>query len=194
MFIFEYTAKNNQHIRALHTGDFRASSYHLTIPSISRVPFDIIYLDTTYLAPSHTFPDQSKVIKAASDLMFKIVCEGKDPRDLLQKSSLVNGKLVTYKNESSFMKMWLKSSTPVPIKNYLILVGSYTIGKERIYIEIANRIKSLLYVESQKKKILECLEWDEVMKLLSNDASKARVHIVPMGQLNADVHSFRSSL
>jgi len=198
LFLFEYELKNRL-VRALHTGDFRASKTHLAYPSISSIPLDIIYLDTTYLAPSHTFPEQQKVITSCAELLKLIVIDRKDPRELLGGSTkLVNGKSVTYKNESSQLTSWLKSkipsfgmSTKKADDSVLVLVGSYTIGKERIYMEVAKAIGSLVYVESQKLRILECLEWEEIEAMLTRDASKATVHVVPMGHLNHEVsHSF----
>lgn len=193
LFLFEYTIKN-RNIRALHTGDFRASKTHLAFDSISKSSLDIIYLDTTYLAPSHTFPEQTKVIQSCAELLRLIIIDRKDPREVLGNSTkLKDGKSITYKSESSQMSKWLKSKIPnfgtkqKLDENVIVLVGSYTIGKERIYMEVAKAIGSLVYVESQKLRILECLEWDEIKDILTRDATKATVHVVPMGHLNHEV-------
>ncbi len=197
--MFEYDdSKNSKPLRALHTGDFRACKTHLSHPSISQIPLDLIYLDTTYLAPSHTFPEQNEVVSACAELLRLAIIEKQSIKDLTGATTKTfKGKLVTYKNESSMMRRWLASKTqknPVDdlasiasYANVLILVGSYTIGKERIYLEIAKALKTRIYVENSKKKILHCLEWPELIDYLTDKPGEALVHVVPMGHLKAEV-------
>jgi len=63
----------------------------------------------------------------------------------------------------------------------LFLVGSYTIGKERVAFAAARAAGSRLYAGAAKRAVLDCLPLapDEAALLTGDDAS-SNVHIVPM--------------
>ncbi|KAG0233431.1 hypothetical protein BGW41_001489 [Actinomortierella wolfii] len=63
----------------------------------------------------------------------------------------------------------------------LVCVGTYLIGKERVFMAIAKAIHSKVFVQPAKLKILECLEDPELMAMLTNDPQEAQVHLVHMG-------------
>ena len=68
--------------------------------------------------------------------------------------------------------------------NSLIICGSYTIGKEKVFTSIADEIGVKIYVKSEKKKILDCLN-DEKLKLkLTLDPKETCLHVLPMNILN----------
>jgi DNA cross-link repair 1A protein len=66
----------------------------------------------------------------------------------------------------------------------LIVCGAYTIGKERVFIAIAEKLQSKIYVTKEKKKIIDCLENDNFQKMLTLDPNEAGLHVIPMGKLN----------
>lgn len=118
--------------RYLHCGDFRASPAHINHPAIQGRNFDIIYLDTTYLNPAYSFPPQPQVIDACRDLVLAN----------LRGEMQVNGSMLDMM-KSGFKKL----SDGVSVvkgekeeedeklqlpKDVLIVVGTYSIGKERI--------------------------------------------------------------
>ncbi|KAI9193182.1 beta-lactamase-like protein, partial [Polychytrium aggregatum] len=129
-------------IKILHTGDFRASPEHIKHPSLRDVRLHAVYLDTTYCAPSHCFPEQSLVVRAISSLARP-------------------GRL-------------------------LVAVGTYLIGKERIFVGIAKAMGSKIYVEPRKHRILSCLEDPELARMLTQDKDEADLHVVSMGQMNRE--------
>jgi DNA cross-link repair 1A protein len=63
----------------------------------------------------------------------------------------------------------------------LFLFGSYTIGKERLYLQAAKVLNCKIYVSATKKKILDCLDLppDEAA-LLTTDDSETNLHAVPL--------------
>ncbi|KAL4522626.1 hypothetical protein Ndes2526A_g01010 [Nannochloris sp. 'desiccata'] len=63
----------------------------------------------------------------------------------------------------------------------LFLFGSYTIGKERLYLQAAKVLGCKIYVSATKKKILDCLDLapDEAA-LLTTDDSETNLHAVPL--------------
>ncbi|XP_059159126.1 uncharacterized protein LOC131943136 [Physella acuta] len=70
--------------------------------------------------------------------------------------------------------------------NTLIVCGSYTIGKEKIFIAIAKILDSKICVMSDKKKVLDCLNDEELKSRVTLDWSKGQVHVLPMGKLNQE--------
>ncbi|XP_046548367.1 DNA cross-link repair 1A protein-like [Haliotis rubra] len=67
--------------------------------------------------------------------------------------------------------------------NTLIVCGTYTIGKERVFSAIADALQSKVCVKRDKKVIIECLEDQHLQKMVTLDPKEARVHVLPMGKL-----------
>ncbi|CAG5121490.1 unnamed protein product [Candidula unifasciata] len=68
--------------------------------------------------------------------------------------------------------------------NTLVICGTYTIGKEKIFTAIAEALRSRICVTRDKKKVLDCLDDPELQTRLTLDWSQAQVHVLPMGKLN----------
>lgn len=66
----------------------------------------------------------------------------------------------------------------------LIVVGSYTIGKEKVFLAIAETVKSKIGVTKEKKRILDCQENSHLNKLVSLNMDECMVHVVKMNSLN----------
>eukprot|EP00038_Savillea_parva_P031554 m.87854 g.87854 ORF g.87854 m.87854 type:complete len:952 (+) comp9728_c0_seq1:293-3148(+) len=80
--------------RILHTGDFRAAKDLTHGPDLhdllSRGPIDILYLDTTYNRPKHTFPPQRDILNALDRLVREELA--REPRTLFIVGSYSIGK------------------------------------------------------------------------------------------------------
>ena len=65
----------------------------------------------------------------------------------------------------------------------LFLFGSYTIGKEKIYLSVAEKLKMKVYVDSRRYRILSSLEWPkERMQLFTKNKSESCLWVVPLGR------------
>ena len=63
----------------------------------------------------------------------------------------------------------------------LFLFGSYTIGKERLYLEAARVTGRKVYVSATKKKVLDCLALPpDYAQLLTTDDAETNLHAVPL--------------
>ncbi|KAG5722809.1 DNA cross-link repair protein pso2/snm1 [Termitomyces sp. T112] len=157
--------------RYLHCGDFRASPRHVLHPLVNGKRIDHVYLDTTYLDPKYTFPPQPLVISACAELSRRLVAG-----EPLGHTSTAMDKWAISKNIGN------QSET----ERWLIVVGTYSIGKERIVKAIAHAVNSKVYCDSRKAAILRCQADAELNALLTSDPLEATVHLVPLGTITSD--------
>ncbi|KAI9592460.1 beta-lactamase-like protein [Syncephalis fuscata] len=170
--------------RHLHTGDFRAIQEHVEHDAIAKCPvLDTVYLDTTYLNPSYAFPAQSSVLNAVAELVGRL-----DEETVTTEQSKRNSFLMKWiKQETTEVKVTESTSTTSRVEKsprVLFVVGTYLIGKERVFQAIANALSSKIYVTDEKRRILNCLEDPQLDALLTSEPSEAKVHVVSMFQLN----------
>ena len=180
LFLFEYKVGDKKHV-ILHCGDFRASPRQTNHPALHRKFVDSIYLDTTYLNPRYAFPSQSHVISAVAALCKSLAIE--DP-ELAAKDPVVRSRaqsgIETYfaKDEGSAMA----SSRG----RLLVVVGTYSIGKERIVKAIAKALCSKVYANPYKRRICARLEDTELDAMLTTDPHAAQVHMTSLMEIRAE--------
>ena len=67
----------------------------------------------------------------------------------------------------------------------LHLFGAYTIGKEKMYLSVAMKLKMKVYVDNRRHRILSALQWPkECMNLLTTRKEEASIWVVPLGDIN----------
>ncbi|KAJ6134720.1 hypothetical protein N7523_001042 [Penicillium sp. IBT 18751x] len=199
LFLFEKSfgdGPNARRQRILHCGDFRASPAHVEHPLLRPDPInpatgqprqqriDQCYLDTTYLNPKYAFPNQEDVIAACSELCVRL---NQEAGVMLDSGSNGTGGL---------MNKFLSSVTgndnrnkEQPLKNngrLLVVIGTYSIGKERICLGIARALGSKIFATPQKQRICKCLEDPELSSLLTSDPKEAQVHMQTLFEIRAD--------
>ncbi|KAF9952436.1 DNA break repair nuclease [Modicella reniformis] len=198
LFVFDL---QNPQRRYLHTGDFRALPDMCLDPILCQpqnVPIDILYLDTTYSNSRYTFPPQDVVIREAVNLVCREVG--------IHNEQTVVAPVVKVAKKMNIMESWLRKESgnseklqsmsikaahstkanqkwqePGEGNKIVICVGTYLIGKERVFKAIAKAIKSKVFVQHSKLQILACLEDPELMEMLTSDRLEARVHLLHMG-------------
>lgn len=212
IFVFEgphtspsspYHKSPKKWFRYLHCGDFRASPAHLHHPALKGKKVDICYLDTTYLNPRYCFPAQEQVVDACAEL---IKCRVEGDREALMRGSGGGAQLV---RQGEMMKGWLskakkeedededsKSALALPdvkpakpAERLLVMVGTYSIGKERIVKGIARAINAKVYCDQRKKEIFACQDDPELMSMVTDDPLEAQIHVTWLGQIKVDLLS-----
>lgn len=160
----------------LHTGDFRASESQVTrLTNIMKTrPIDVIYLDTTYLDPSHSFPSQETVIATCGDYCYNFKHYGENKKS-------------TIPTLDKFFKPVIGGRTSGNgVYNPLVIVGTYTIGKERLAMHIAERLNTKIFTQDRKKDTLMTIGDSNLDSLLGTNGFECGVHLVNMRQLNWD--------
>ena len=213
--------------RILHTGDFRAQQWHLDMP-VLQVPFDIVYLDTTYCKPEHVFPAQDEVIQEVVKMVKRVGRRENDGsveyKDLLwligdYGFKKVGGtgtrkKVVAIDKKQPSILSWLTGNLKTPksplkqqqlqqavsdhrwnpkLGKTLFVVGTYTIGKERVFAAIARALNCKIYCEKPKMNVLMCLDDEDLKSRLTRDPKATPLHLVGMDAMRTDVlHDYRN--
>jgi DNA cross-link repair 1A protein len=214
LFLFEKecgTGKGARLQRVLHCGDFRACEAHLEHPLLKpdvldavsgknrQQKLDVCYLDTTYLNPKYAFPPQQQVIQACADMCVSLNKEKVDESDgweKMKKDRAGEG-MVKFIQKATEIGAdvnggYLTSTTPTkigvnkPRGKLLVVVGTYSIGKERICIGIAQALGSMIYAPANKQRICRALEDPELDALLTSDPRQAQVHMTPLFEIRAE--------
>ncbi|KAI1791850.1 DRMBL-domain-containing protein [Ganoderma leucocontextum] len=170
--------------RYLHCGDFRASPQHALHPAVKDKHIDHCYLDTTYLDPKYCFPPQPLVISACAELAKRLVL-GRSSDDATAgdgKPRTMTG-WFTRVEKSDKGKEKEKANASDKI---LVVVGTYSIGKERIVKAIAKALDTKVYCDSRKAAILRCQSDPDLHALLTTDPLAAGVHLVPLALIASD--------
>jgi len=68
----------------------------------------------------------------------------------------------------------------------LVVVGTYSIGKEKIFYEIAKLLNTKVFVTAAKRRILLCQENSQLEAMLTDNPREAGVHVIPLMHLKAD--------
>lgn len=198
LFLFEKnfgTGPNVRKQRILHCGDFRASPDQIKHPLLRPDPLnpvtgqaqqqriDSCYLDTTYLSPKYGFPGQEDVITACSELCVRLSQEAGVGLDLEKPGAggLMNKFLSTATGKDDTAE-----PRPQTGGRLLVVIGTYSIGKERICMGIARALGSKIFANPQKQRICSCLEDPELSALLTSDPREAQVHMQTLFEIRAD--------
>ncbi|KAL8783189.1 MAG: hypothetical protein Q9213_004818 [Squamulea squamosa] len=204
--------KNPKIQRVLHCGDFRACPAHVQHPllrpdvidtvtgkSTAQQKLDVCYLDTTYLTPKYAFPSQEEVIKACADMCVSLSKDKIDENDDWEQtkkeragSGMVkfirkDSDIVTDEpNEDGDRKVVVGQVDGKRRGRLLVVVGTYSIGKERICLGVAKALNSKIYATPNKQKICAALEDPELMSRLTNDPLEAQVHMQMLMEIRAE--------
>ena len=169
---------------------------------------DVCYLDTTYLNPKYAFPSQQDVIQACADMcvsLNKSRVDGQDGWEQMKRNRAGNGMVKFVRKESEpaikqeddhndtvgeadvdAMKVSQNGNGNKPRGRLLVIVGTYSIGKERICLGIAKALNSKIYAAPGKQRVCACLEDAELNALLTTDPREAQVHMTPLFEIRAE--------
>lgn len=185
IFLFESVTLDGLSTYILHCGDFRINKAMINHPALQ--PFhqgklkilEKVYLDTTYMSPKYNFPKQELVCEAVADMFEK----------LLTQDELFNKWFGT--SIQSRITDFLSFSKSEKKKKFLVLVGTYLIGKERLAMAILKRLgRCPIFVSNinsrgDKTDIIRAFDDPYLNDVISSedigdDACDIMVHLVPM--------------
>jgi DNA cross-link repair 1A protein len=200
--------------RILHCGDFRACPAHIRHPKlrpnvledgtgkiIGHQKIDVCYLDTTYMNPKYAFPSQEEVIGACADMCVSLSgrqVNKNDAWESMKRQRAGNGmvqfvekktadELETTKDIDLVNAMAVNSKDGNKDRGrLLVVIGTYSIGKERICLGIAKALNSKIFAPPNKQRICACLEDPELNARLTTNPEEAQVHMTPLMEIRAE--------
>lgn len=161
MFIFSIRNDDGSSKTILHTGDFRCDDsiiYHHLLKPYQKTTGSTT-LDLVYL--DTTYDDPAWCFPSQ--------------HIILAKSCQYLKRIILQENKRKLAPF-----------NYLVVIGCYTIGKERIAIHLADAFSCKIYCQPFKRKIFNCYtesEWGNLFSVLEDNPLKAMIHLVPMDWL-----------
>ncbi|KAI5301136.1 hypothetical protein KEM56_001939, partial [Ascosphaera pollenicola] len=195
IFLFEKEIRGRLQ-RILHCGDFRAHPRQVQHPKLApeiKDPvtgkirlqrLDAVYLDTTYLNPKYSFPNQEDVVQTCAEICVKL--DKGEPLDAATSaSSLHMSKFIS--REPSLASKGTAPTTTITNTNtntltsnasrLCVVIGTYSIGKERICLGIARALNSKIYASGYKQRITRALDDPDLTSRLTSDPYEAQVHM-----------------
>ncbi|ORY34687.1 DNA repair metallo-beta-lactamase-domain-containing protein [Naematelia encephala] len=100
--------------------------------------------------------------------------------------AMMQGWLVKKDSEEDLKDGLVDIKDQKPKGRTLIVMGTYSIGKERIVQAVAKAIASKIYCDPRKRSILLCQTDPELHALLTDDPLDAQVHLLPLGNISLD--------
>lgn len=68
----------------------------------------------------------------------------------------------------------------------LIVVGGYLVGKEKVWLDLANEFKLKVWADQNRRMALDAINDPEMMKYLVDDPKAAHLHLIGLGRVNYD--------
>ena len=213
LFLFEKVVgkgKTPKVQRVLHCGDFRACPAHVQHPKLcpnivdqvsgklAQQKLDVCYLDTTYLTPKYAFPSQEDVINACGDMCVSLSKDFVDENDAWEqvKKERAGDGMVKFV-QKAFVKEEVDEDVKVKVEDepppttkrrgrLLVVVGTYSIGKERICLGVAKALNSKIYAPPNKQKVVAALEDPELSARMTSNPLEAQVHMQMLMEIRAE--------
>ncbi|KAM0283631.1 hypothetical protein ACHAQH_002409 [Verticillium albo-atrum] len=167
---------------------------------------DLCYLDTTYLNPRYSFPPQDDVISTCAEVCAGISPDPNCTTDVWDTMARKGGtgsvskffiKPPPPKEEgeasasandgtADFFTNVKEKKPPTCRQRLLVICGTYSIGKERICIAIAQALKTKIFASPAKIRICSKLGDPELTSLLTSDPLEAQVHMQMLMEIRAE--------
>lgn len=66
----------------------------------------------------------------------------------------------------------------------LIVVGAYTIGKEKVWLGIAQSFNFKVYVDAKRMETVRCVADPSILDVVVDSPEKANVHVLPLANID----------
>lgn len=72
-------------------------------------------------------------------------------------------------------------------KRILHVCGAYLIGKEKVWMTMAEEFGLRIWTEPHRRKAIDCLNWPELQIRLFDNPLEANLHVINMGKISYPV-------
>lgn len=88
-----------------------------------------------------------------------------------------------------YCREFINSSTSSSGK-HLIICGAYKIGKEKVWLRIAQEFNYKVWIDNERHKAMQCIQNNEISDVLTRFARDASIHVLPLGNISYQVLYF----
>lgn len=85
-----------------------------------------------------------------------------------------------------YCREFVKSCTSSSGK-HLIICGAYKVGKEKVWLRIAQDFNLKVWIDDERHKVMQCIQNDEINAVLTRHAQDANIHVLPLGSISYQV-------
>lgn len=75
---------------------------------------------------------------------------------------------------------------------HLIICGAYKIGKEKVWLRIAQEFNYKVWVDNERNKAMRCIQNNDISAVLTAYAKDASIHILPLGHMSYQVRKLNT--
>jgi len=72
-------------------------------------------------------------------------------------------------------------------KRVLYVCGAYLIGKEKVWLTLAEEFSLSIWTEPHRRKAIDCLDWPELQLRMCESPYDANLHVISMGKISYPV-------
>lgn len=69
----------------------------------------------------------------------------------------------------------------------LIVVGAYKIGKEKVWLSIAQALNLKVFVEPERKQAMQCIDDQSILDVIVECPKEATIHVLPLTKISYPV-------
>lgn len=80
-------------------------------------------------------------------------------------------------------RRFFEKKSSIVMKRCLIVCGTYVIGKEKVWLSIAQEFNLKVYLDKQRRNAMNCLADSSILSVLESDPYKANIHVYPLGNI-----------
>lgn len=85
-----------------------------------------------------------------------------------------------------YCREFIHSSTSSSGKQ-LIICGAYKVGKEKVWLRIAQEFNYKVWIDNERHKAMQCIQNDEISDVLTRYPRDASIHVLPLGNISYQV-------
>lgn len=75
-------------------------------------------------------------------------------------------------------------------RKHLIVCGAYKVGKEKVWLRIAQEFDYKVWIDDERHKVMHCIQNEEINQVLTRHALDANIHVLPLGNISYPVCSY----
>lgn len=69
----------------------------------------------------------------------------------------------------------------------LIICGAYKVGKEKVWLRIAQEFDYKVWMDDERRKAMDCIRNEDILGVVTRYVNDANIHVLPLGNVSYQV-------